>query len=273
MERLPRVSAWLLTRLLPYAEREEVLADFASEYAERRRANALTARVWVWRQVLRSLPPLFGRTVWRGWTGFEPRSSHMRPGGPMIETWMMDVRYSARRLTRRRTYALMAILTLALGAGGTAAIFSIVRAVLLAPLPVRDEARVTIFWNNGDWNENEFLYMRTRFSGFERVAAYRPQDATLEAPGQPLRLIRGSRPRLNSSTSLAPRRSSDVRFNQATTSLAVSVRRSSVIACGKTSEAIAPSSANNSRSAASRTRWSASCHQASGSRLLKPGCG
>jgi predicted permease len=109
----------------------------------------------------------------------------------MIETWLMDFRYSARRLLTRRTYAAMAILTLALGAGGTSAIFSIVRAVLLEPLPLRDESGVALFWNNGDWTENEFLFMRPQFAGFERVAAYRPQDATLEAPGQPLRLIRG----------------------------------------------------------------------------------
>jgi predicted permease len=109
----------------------------------------------------------------------------------MIETWMMDVRYSARRLLRRRTYAMMAVLTLALGAGGTAAIFSIVRAVLLEPLPVANESQVAIFWNDGDWNENEFLFMRQRFAGFDRVAAYKPQDATLETPGQPLQLIRG----------------------------------------------------------------------------------
>lgn len=109
----------------------------------------------------------------------------------MIETWLMDLRYSARRLTRRPTYAAIAILTLALGAGGTAAIYSIVRAVLLQPLPIRDEARVVMFWSSGDWNENEFLFLRPQFSGFERVAAYRPQDATLETTGQPLRVIRG----------------------------------------------------------------------------------
>ena len=51
----------------------------------------------------------------------------------MLETLMMDVRYSARRLMRRRTYALMAVLTLALGAGGTAAIFSIARLALGLP--------------------------------------------------------------------------------------------------------------------------------------------
>ena len=109
----------------------------------------------------------------------------------MFETWLMDIRYSARRLTRRRTYALMAILTLALGAGGTAAIFSIVRAVLIEPLPIRHEANVGMFWNTFDWTEEEFLFLRPQFAGFEAVAAYRPQDVTLETPGQPLQLIRG----------------------------------------------------------------------------------
>ena len=182
----------LLRHLLPHAEREEVVADFASEYRQRLRARgSVAARVWLWQQVIRSLPAFVGRIWWRGWTGFEPQANRMRPGGPMIETWMMDVRYSARRLARRRTYAAMAVLTLALGAGGTAAIFSIVRAVLLEPLPVRHESQVAIFWNDGDWNENEFLFLRPQFTGFDRVAAYKPQDATLETPGQPLRLIRG----------------------------------------------------------------------------------
>ena len=189
---LPRSLSSLLYRLLPHAERDEVLADLGVEYCQRRRASgALHAGSWVWMQVLRSLPAFIGRMLWRGWTGFEPAASYMRPGGPMFETWMMDARYSARRLLRRRTYALMAVLTLALGAGGSAAIFSIVRAVLLEPLPIRDESQVAVFWNTFDWNEQEFLYLRPQFAGFEKVAAYRPQDATLETPGQPLRLVRG----------------------------------------------------------------------------------
>jgi putative ABC transport system permease protein len=192
MTALPRAARWLLRRLVPRVEQHEVLTDLAAEYAERQRSQgAFAARAWVWQQVIGSIPAFTRRTWWRGWSGFEPRSSRMQPGGPMFETWIMDVRYSARRLTRRRTYALMAVLTLALGAGGTAAIFSIVRAVLLEPLPIRDEAQVAMFWNTFDWNEQEFLFMRPHFTGFERVAAYRPQDATLDAPGEPLRLIRG----------------------------------------------------------------------------------
>jgi putative ABC transport system permease protein len=192
MKGTPRVLAWVIDRLVPAAEREEVLADLLGEFRERRqRQGVLAAQLWIGGQLLRSAPAFFNRTLWRGWTGFEPPSSRMRPGGSMLETWLMDLRYSARRLTRRRTYAAMAILTLALGAGGTAAIYSVVRTVLLAPLPIRDESRVAMFWSGGDWNENEFLFMRPQFSGFEQVAAYRPQDATLERPGESLRMIRG----------------------------------------------------------------------------------
>ena len=192
MTGLPTAATWMLRRLVPRAERDEVLADLEAEFLERRSMRgALAARAWLVRQVAGSLPALFARTWWRGWSGFEPEASRFRPGGPMFETWLMDLRYSARRLTRRRTYALMAILTLALGAGGTAAVFSIVRAVLIAPLPIAGEKQVGVFWFTGSWTEEEFLHFRGRFPGFAQVAAYRPQDLTLERPGQPLRLIRG----------------------------------------------------------------------------------
>ena len=57
----------------------------------------------------------------------------------MLESWIMDFRYAGRRLLRRPTYAVLAVLTLALGGGGTAAIFSVVRTLLLDPLPIARE--------------------------------------------------------------------------------------------------------------------------------------
>lgn len=109
----------------------------------------------------------------------------------MLESWIMDVRYAARRLMARPTYALLAVLTLALGAGGTAAIFSIVRTLLLDPLPIVREEQVAVFWFDGSWNEAEFLHLRGKFPGFERVGAYRPNDVTLEMDGAPMRLFEG----------------------------------------------------------------------------------
>jgi predicted permease len=176
--------------LVPVAERHEVLRDLQDEYIHRATTHGRwRARLWISRQTLGSIPALVRRTWWRGMTGFEPRASRMQPGGSMLESWIMDGRYAVRRLASRPTYALLAVLTLALGAGGTAATFSVVRALLLDPLPMVQEDRVAVFWFSGSWNEQEFLRLRPSFPGFQRVAAYRPNDSTLETPGAPLRLV------------------------------------------------------------------------------------
>lgn len=190
----PRLAASLMRALLPLAEREEVLEDLRDEYAHRRGSRGRAAAAfWLWWQVLGSVPALLRRSWWRGWTGFEPRANRLLPGGPGMESWIMDLRYAVRRLRSRPTYTLLAVLTLALGVGGTAAIFSIVRGLLLEPLPYAKEAEVTVFWNPFDWSEAELAYLRPDFPsfGFSRVAAYRAEDVTLESADGPARLVPG----------------------------------------------------------------------------------
>jgi predicted permease len=189
---VPRLAAALLRSLLPHAERDEVLRDLAIELRARRRSGgALRPRLWFWAQVLGSIPALLQRGWFRGRTGFEPRASYLRPGGPMFESWIMDARYGARRLLGRPAFTLLAVATLAVGAGGTAAIFSVVRGLLLDPLPIAEEQHVGVLWMEGSWNEMEILHLRPDFAGFRTVGGYRPQDATLEMPGQPLRMAGG----------------------------------------------------------------------------------
>lgn len=190
--RLPGIPAAIFRALIPSAERDEVLGDLATEHADRMRAHGrVAARLWLWRQLLGSLPALVRRCWWRGWTGFEPRANRMHPGGSPLESWIIDLRYSARRLVRRPTYTLLAIVTLALGAGGTAAVFSVVRSLLLDPLPFAREEQLGVLWMPGYWNEEEFLFLRSDVPGFTGVAAYRPLDPTLEIQGTPLRVLSG----------------------------------------------------------------------------------
>lgn len=189
---LPFLVERLFRSLLPSAERDEVIADLEAEFAHRTAVYGHgSATRWVWRQALGSVPALFRRSWWRATTGFEPRASRMQPGGPMFESWIMDLRYAARRLMRRPTYALLAVLTLALGAGGTAAVFSIVRTLLIDPLPIAREDQVGVMYFSGSWNEQEFLGLRGTFPGFQKMGAYRPNDLTLEVPSAPMRLVPG----------------------------------------------------------------------------------
>ena len=64
-----------------------------------------------------------------------------------METFLRDLRYAARALARTPGFATVAVLTLALGVGANAAIFSVARAVLLAPLPYADPERTVAIWS------------------------------------------------------------------------------------------------------------------------------
>ena len=105
----------------------------------------------------------------------------------MLSSWITDVRFAARRLRARPVYALLAVLTLALGVGGTAAVSGIARGLLFDPLPYAHEREVGAFWMPFDWTEQEILHLRGRVPGFREVAGYRPEDVTLQVGDAPAR--------------------------------------------------------------------------------------
>jgi hypothetical protein len=63
-----------------------------------------------------------------------------------IESLSQDLGFACRGLWRAKTFTGAAVLTLALGIGGTTVMFALVRGVLLRPLPVRDQDRLLIAW-------------------------------------------------------------------------------------------------------------------------------
>jgi hypothetical protein len=98
-----------------------------------------------------------------------------------MHDFVQDVRFGLRSFRRAPGFTLVAVLTLALGIGATTAIFSVVHAVLLRPLPYRDAERVVMVWlDNRPQNVAEdihswpnFADLRAQSRAFARLAAYR----------------------------------------------------------------------------------------------------
>src|ERR1700722_8428213 len=103
-----------------------------------------------------------------------------------LESFLRDVRYSARTLRRSPTFSLMAILVIALCIGAATSLFTIVRSVLLRPLPFRDPGKLIMVYEHfrGDWaSQDGFNYnvvspadyydWRAETHGFQDMAAWR----------------------------------------------------------------------------------------------------
>ena len=85
-----------------------------------------------------------------------------------------DVRYAIRGLVRRPGFTAVAVLTLALGIGANAAIFSAVRAILLRPLPFRTPDRLVAFNAEQFISNAEMLFLRDNARTLDGVAAVSP---------------------------------------------------------------------------------------------------
>jgi putative ABC transport system permease protein len=111
-----------------------------------------------------------------------------------MQTIWQDLRYGARMLMKQPGFTLIAVITLALGIGANTAIFSVVNAVLLRPLPYRDAGRIVAIQeldpqgNRIQVTSANFLDWRAQNTVFAHLAAIWSRQSNLANDGQSERI-------------------------------------------------------------------------------------
>ncbi|HEX6904136.1 MAG TPA: ABC transporter permease [Thermoanaerobaculia bacterium] len=114
-------------------------------------------------------------------------------GGGIVESISQDVRYAARMLVKRAGFTAVAAITLALGVGANTAIFSVVEAVLLRPLPYPNADRIVMVWERNNLsdrphnviNPRNFLDWQSQAKSFDQMATFIDQRYVLTGAGEP----------------------------------------------------------------------------------------
>jgi len=109
---------------------------------------------------------------------------------------VQDLRYALRRLTKAPGFTAVAMLTLAIGVGANAAIFSVIDSTLWHPLPYPDADRLVFLWKQSPAanlmttpRQEDLVAWRDHMTSFEQIQAYDGEQLTLTGGSEPRQLI------------------------------------------------------------------------------------
>ncbi len=115
-----------------------------------------------------------------------------------MSTLFQDLRYGLRMLAKNPGFTAVAVVTLALGIGANTAIFTVVNAALLHPLPFKDPDRLVTLWginSTMDYSgpatvcDPDYADWRAQDRVFDEIAGFRGQMSSLTGVGDPVRLL------------------------------------------------------------------------------------
>jgi predicted permease len=180
-------------RLLPAEFRERFGEEMAELAAERLRAARRSAMLAYARESLTLFADL-AATITRERLAQRTVDPNARPEDTM-DILFQDLRFAARGLMRRPAFAVVAAATIALGIGANAAIFSVVDAVLIRPLPYDQPDRLTLVWGTQGTQPNQgvvyadYVDWRRLNHTLADIGAFRGQSVNLTGSDTPDRLI------------------------------------------------------------------------------------
>src|SRR6266550_366288 len=111
-----------------------------------------------------------------------------------MDLLIKDIRYGVRSLLKHRSLAVLAIVTLAVGIGANTAMFSVINAVILRPLPYKEPDRLVWMNETGPEVANRsvsypnFVDWQARNTSFEAMSTFRGWSITMTGTDQPLDL-------------------------------------------------------------------------------------
>jgi putative ABC transport system permease protein len=178
------------------ARSESILGDLFEEHADYARRAPARAGLWYWMQAVR----LGSRAIA---SHLVHRRSMLRvpqppapKGDSLMRTLALEIRHAVRALLQRPALSAVLILTLALGLGANAAIFSIIDALVVRPYTMPDVDRIVVISHTRpediDRRETvtpaDYLDWKKQADVFERLAAYEWWDANLVGRDEPERV-------------------------------------------------------------------------------------
>jgi len=181
-------------RLLPDSFRQR-FADEMIDFAARRLHEAARrgARAIIVERA--RLAGDLGMTICREWAAEWKQPDADLPPRDNMDIFLQDLRFGIRGLLRRPGFTIVAAVTIALGIGANTAIFSVVNAVLIRPLPYHNPDRLVLVWGTqGKSGQQGVVYAdymdwRARTRSFADMGAFRGQSVTLTGGESPERLI------------------------------------------------------------------------------------
>ena len=178
----PRLARWILRHALTGPARSAIVGDIEEEFlchVAPRLAPRAAAR-WYWRQTLLSIAACV-----RGPDAPQPRRARGKESPMSLARRFEELRGDAlgalRQMRRGPGFTALAVTTLALGIGANGAIFALVDATLLRPLPVREPDRIvmlserTAAGGRGRLSPPNLLDWHDRSGAFERVGGFAPR--------------------------------------------------------------------------------------------------
>ena len=191
----PALALRFLNCLLPKRLAESIAGDLEEE-----RRSLGAGAFWFWTQTLNIAFHYIWKRIREAVISLFQNSDAVCPqtskGDGIMETIWNDLRYGARMLLKAPVFAIVSVLTLALGIGATTAIFSVVNALLIQPLPLPNAERMFQILGTDKTGERiymsypDFEDMSRQARLFEGFSAFVGQSVNLTGRAEPQR-VRG----------------------------------------------------------------------------------